>query len=179
MRDFRVRGYMQLTGLLNGPEACYNQALWACGQVGRMGLRASDDTLLLLPPATAWAMLNGTMVGCPEVFAAITSDSNGNNKQASGVFKEDRAAPALQPMTPFTVTPGSNANTLLVRTLALECFYEFKITEATGYFLGVEPVKWVSVFKRASAAGARALSPAAAAAASLAAAAALAFLLLD
>lgn len=133
MRDFRVRGYMQYTNTL-GSAACDSQSIAACAKAGRLGLRSSGDTLQLLPPAPGWAMLNGTMVGCPEAFAAISTDASGDNQQATGVFKADAGQPLRQPTTPFVVTPGGTANTLQIRTLTIDCIYQFTVgaVAATG-----------------------------------------------
>jgi hypothetical protein len=124
MRDFVIRGYMQYTSTLGGP-ACAQTFLQACALVGPLGLRASYDALQLLPPPQPWAMLNGTMVGCPHAIADISG--SGSNQQASGVIKQDVAQPALVPITPFSVTPGGVDHTLQIRSLTNNCIYQYTV----------------------------------------------------
>lgn len=125
MRDFVIRGYMEYTATFGDPS-CAQTFLQACALVGPLPLRASYDMLQLLPPGQPWAMLNGTMVGCPHVFANISG--SGSNQQASGVFKQDVARPSLVPITPFSVTAGGGDHALQIRTLTSNCIYQYTVS---------------------------------------------------
>lgn len=127
MADYRIRGYMNYEAVVGGNGNCSNSFIVACASQGRLGLRASPDSLKLLPPAIPVAPFRGKLISCPEAVAAISSDSSGNNQQADGTFKADPVTPTLVPASPFVISAGGNNNSLLLRTLTTGCIYEFVV----------------------------------------------------
>lgn len=122
---------MRYEGVVGGTGGCSDSFIVACASQGQLGLRASPNSLKLLPPAIPVALFRDKLIGCPEAVAAMSSDSSGNNQQADGAFKADPVAPTLVPATPFVISAGGNNNSLLLRTLTNQCIYEF-VVRVTG-----------------------------------------------
>ena len=131
--DYRVRGYMAFDSIQAGGADCASSFIVACASMGPIPLRQSGTSYLRIqPPSTGYAVVNRSIIACPDVAVPISSDGDGNNLQAAGVIPADSVFPALAPVTPFVITGGGSPNTLQLRAVQTQCIYQYTVRRRGG-----------------------------------------------
>ena len=133
LSDYRVRGYMAFDSIQAGGADCASSFIVACASMGPIPLRQSGTSYLRIqPPSTGYAVVNRSIIACPDVAVPISSDGDGNNLQAAGVIPADSVFPALAPVTPFVITDGGSPNTLQLRAVQTQCIYQYSVRRRGG-----------------------------------------------
>ena len=123
-------GYMVFDSIQAGGAACAASFIAACASMGPIPLRQSGTSYLRIqPPSTGYAVVNRSIIACPDVAVPISSDGDASNLQAGGVFPADSVFPALAPVTPFVLTGGGSPNTLQLRAVQTQCIYQYTVRE--------------------------------------------------